>query len=946
MAEKQIDKSRTTRKQPVTRESNTTRTAISKLGKGSQVTSSKKTAAVTATEKTKSRAAVAANLHSSTNPGKDRVCSTKASVAGVAKFRATTPRHPSSSAGRKSFEVHTTSKSIVSDEIKSYPNTDPSNKSPSKECTVMDEKFSLQEVDNDHDHVEEVDNDHNHVDDEPNLQIANSKFTNKKNNHKSTHNIIPSNIVEYKGKNYDLAKAIPTESQLVEDQAKEIEEKLKIATLGRDLSSLGKFVHLACCGVVGHTGLQIKMREVLVRVGDITDDTYHALKDFETTSTDALETMETAYGYLKENLEEEAFSMLNQVQESSEKMYKITEDLSEKCKEESKNVNKLSDETLKEKAATEKNKEETDKLVKKHELEQTIHEKIITDSDERVLKMEKQAEETSIDEKNVLKEKRTLANETEIKLQTEREIVKEKKSKLKSEYDTADSNIEAKKRESHNKYENALLSNIDSYEKKLEKLSAELNEKVKSAENSYEQTIQQNEEDYKQEKEENDKSCEVKIEEQKENYRRAIADAENTYQHNIRSIQKEYEGAIETSNDKLKNTLEIAEQELEAELAATDKTYSAKANAKWTSGGEAKVCEEWAEKESEAKRIKRGSDDSARSTNVTEHENARKYRETRLDKAFEEKKTKLKEEKEHMDSKINELSEKKKELNTDALKKKKDANTTAKNDKENVISDAKKEKESAEIKAKEDKEIADNSAKDIKKEEDEAYKSQREHLLKKYMSNIEQMDRDLENVEKKIDDDYKKKLKAIDDNFEHLNKKSAQYEASIKENQKKRDESHQKRLEFIQQIKNGLDLSKGQETSIKCLHEADTALHNIQEIMRDASNFWKDIGRHCKSITLNRHLKIMKGKDSLSRKKLLEGNTFKVAAVKYQAQWISLKDKCALASKHITSVKSEIRGYICENPTKENAVKMVQKLAAELLASDSENMISDKPANS
>ena len=943
MAEKQIDKSRTTRKQPVTRESNTTRTTISKVGRGSQVTSSKKT--VTATEKTKSRVTVA-NIRPSSSSGKDRVASTKASVAGVAKFRATTPHHSSSSAARKSIEVHTTSKAIVSEEIKSHPNTDPSKKSASEEYTVLDEKFPLQEVDSDHDHVdEEVDNDHSHVDDEPSLQIANSKFINKKNNHKPAHNTMPSNIVEYKGRNYDLAKPIPTKSQLVEDQAKQIEETLNISTLGRDLSSLGGFVHLACCGVVGHTELQIKMRKVLVRVGDITDDTHHALKDFEATSTDALETLETAYGYLKENLEEEAFSLLEQVQESSEEMYKITEELSKKCKEESKNVNELSNETLKEKEATEKQKEETDKLVIKHKLQQKIHEKIITDSSKRVVKMEKQAEETSINEKKVFEEKKKLANETEVKLQTKRESVKQDKINLKLQYDTADSNIEDKKRESQNKYEQALLSNKNLYEEKLEELNSKLNEKIKSAENSYEKILQQNKEKYEQEEKENDKSSENKIEEQREYYRKVTSDAENAYYFAIKRIEKECEDTIETSNDRFKNALEIDKQKLEAELAANKQIFNAQAKSKWTSGSEAKVHAEWAKKDVEAKRIQAEIEDSKRSKNIDEHEAARKCKNRKLAEAFEEKRSKLEKAKEDMDFEIEKLSQKKRESNASAMEKMKKENFTAKSNKDKAISDAENVKRIAEIEAKDKKKNADKLAEDIKKQEDDAYKSQQEHILEKYKLDVQQINKDLENAEEKINEEYKKNLKIIDDEYEHLEKKSARYEANIKENQEKSDTSYQKRLEFIQQIKDGLDLSEGQETSIKCLHEAETALHHIQVIMKDASNFWKDVGRHCKSITLNRQLKLMKTKDPLSRKKVWEGNTFKLAAVKYQAKWVSLKDKCALACKHITSVKSEIRGYICENPTKEVAKRMVQKLAAEL-STNSEKMISDKAANS
>ena len=111
---------------------------------------------------------------------------------------------------------------------------------------------------------------------EDNLQATN----NGNNNYDS---LIPINIVYYEGTEYDLAKTLPTDCQLVKDHIL-IVEGFKLEKLSRNLSSLGKFAYLACCGVVGHTELQISMREMLISIGDITDDSYHVLKNFERTS--------------------------------------------------------------------------------------------------------------------------------------------------------------------------------------------------------------------------------------------------------------------------------------------------------------------------------------------------------------------------------------------------------------------------------------------------------------------------------------------------------------------------------------------------------------------------------------------------------------------------------------------------------------------------------------
>ena len=83
----------------------------------------------------------------------------------------------------------------------------------------------------------------------------------------------------------------------------------------------------------------------------------------------------------------------------------------------------------------------------------------------------------------------------------------------------------------------------------------------------------------------------------------------------------------------------------------------------------------------------------------------------------------------------------------------------------------------------------------------------------------------------------------------------------------------------------------------------------------------------------------------MTRQRIWKGNNFKEAALEHQGQWHALKDVCAKTSKNITSVKAEIRQYICDTPTKEEALKLVQKLGKQLLDSKAFEKISDNPAN-
>ena len=156
-------------------------------------------------------------------------------------------------------------------------------------------------------------------------------------------------------------------------------------------------------------------------------------------------------------------------------------------------------------------------------------------------------------------------------------------------------------------------------------------------------------------------------------------------------------------------------------------------------------------------------------------------------------------------------------------------------------------------------------------------------------------------------------------------------------------------LEIAQKLADGLDLSQGQETSIKCFHEAKTALLSIQKIMRTASNFWKNIEHHCENMTehiLNREIELLSKTDISAKQRMYKSETFKQAALAYSGQWQAIKNTCAIASKNITLVQDEINQYICGNPTKEEAQILVKQLAQELLDSKSFiSVTSDKPVN-
>ena len=446
------------------------------------------------------------------------------------------------------------------------------------------------------------------------------------------------NIAYYEETKDDLAKKLPTDSQLVNVQAEIVE--LKLEKLARYLSSLGNFARLAYCGVVGHTELQLKTRDVMIRVGDITDDTYCILKIFERTSKTALRTMKVAYGYLNENLEVEAFKIFTQIGEQSKEMCRISDELSQKCKEELTKVKNLRNETLKEKVATEADKEETDKLAKKSRDEKTYQEQVRDESVKNIDEKEEEIKGIVNDEKKLFQEKKELSKKTQNLLHQERQNIKRQNAELKSKYEDDDREILNEVKRYQMKFESALLSNKESYGQELHDIESTYEQKIKSAEDDYKIKIKQNEKELQKTKCENQKLFDEKLKENNDNCDKKVSAAETEYKFTSENINQEYQDAIQASNDELENTLKLATQNLEAALEDNKKLYNSKVKA-CIDEGAAEINEEWSKRDADEKRIKSEGENIAKSECISAHKAAQETRDVKLSKAFEDKQSKI-----------------------------------------------------------------------------------------------------------------------------------------------------------------------------------------------------------------------------------------------------------------------------------------------------------------
>ena len=435
---------------------------------------------------------------------------------------------------------------------------------------------------------------------------------------------------------YDLTKNLPIDSQLVKDQTANIEQRLKLKRLSKDLSSLSKFVRLACCGVVGHTELQIKTRTLLKNVGDITDDTFHTLQNFENTAQNALETMQSAYLFLKENLEHEAIEMLKKIQKNSETMCKVSNSLSDKCKKQSTEVSKVGNETLKEKVSIEAKKEETDRIAGHEKTRKSFQERNMTNLAEKVDEKKKEFATTLDNVNKELENKTKLVVETQRKLQEKNENLKKNKERLKLKYEADETSSLIEISRSQENFETALLSNKEHYSQALVDIDETFKANIKSAECAFEEKMKQNEDDYQDIRKKSEKLQEQKIAENKDNYEKRLSKAQTEYKFIIEKINKEYEDAIQTSNDELNNTLRLAEQKLEAALEANKRIYTSKVKT-LIDKGTAEVHEEWSKKDAEEKMTKGKVENSAKADNIRKHKVAQENRDKNMNKAYRDK---------------------------------------------------------------------------------------------------------------------------------------------------------------------------------------------------------------------------------------------------------------------------------------------------------------------
>ena len=123
-----------------------------------------------------------------------------------------------------------------------------------------------------------------------------------------------------------------------------------------------------------------------------------------------------------------------------------------------------------------------------------------------------------------------------------------------------------------------------------------------------------------------------------------------------------------------------------------------------------------------------------------------------------------------------------------------------------------------------------------------------------------------------------------------------------------------------------------QTESLFCLHHALTALRNLQDIMTCAVNFWRETHAVCSQLSgdsMTKQIDRLQKLPEDKRQRLWNARAFKLEAIKYYSSWVAVQKICTDSRISITNSQGQVHVFIRANPTKKEAVAMLQILAEE-----------------
>ena len=285
------------------------------------------------------------------------------------------------------------------------------------------------------------------------------------------------------------ALIIPSKTaSLVTTQIDKLNNYLQLQSLSEQLHSLALFTRLASCGVKGHIDLEIKVCKILRGVASLCDETVQTLNDFKRICDDSFKTLYTAYGCMKDGLEDQAIFLSQRLKASSGQMAEKSSFLSIKCKEQVEEIKQVGVDTMRAKEKVEKNIKQQDDLIKKSETDSTLSKEQAENATKQADNDQQKVKEAELKQQEAYKQKLKVHEKKDAKLTEINQRLEERKLQLQNDFSS-------KQKKLKDTFEQTMEAAQKDYMQAIEESQLVFDSAIKCSEDDYIIAVKQNKEE-------------------------------------------------------------------------------------------------------------------------------------------------------------------------------------------------------------------------------------------------------------------------------------------------------------------------------------------------------------------------------------------------------------------------------------------------------------------
>ena len=360
-------------------------------------------------------------------------------------------------------------------------------------------------------------------------------------------------------KQFSLLQIPSTSDSLVISRIEEINDDLSLETFAENLSSLALFIRLVSCAVKGHVDLEIKVCKILKSVTKLCDETVHTLNDFKISCHASLKNLSTAYGYLKDELEDQAISLLKYLKETPKKMIKRSSDLTKLCEEQVREIEEVESDIMIEKAELIGSIEEQEKIIKVSENESEINKIQSKSADEEATSVQQKSREAKKKQEEAREHSLKVLNEKESMLKKINQNLDEKKAQIQKDYSAKEKKLTAL-------LVKTMKAAQNEYKKAIEESQLIFEKTMKSTQVTHVATVQQNKQEFDKKMQSNQDTYNTTKQKIMDTYEKCIQQNRETYACEIQSNETEYEDAKESCEEMYRDSINQNAENSKAEL--------------------------------------------------------------------------------------------------------------------------------------------------------------------------------------------------------------------------------------------------------------------------------------------------------------------------------------------------------------------------------------------